>query len=200
MADTASYRRDNPRGRIQAGKLIAQLGLLLSLLFLGILLLGAHFRTETVEWSRQFIEAVGGPGIFIAVLLPDAFPIPLPQDAFLTFGLIGGLGLGRTMAWGGAGSITGACIGFWVGRWLATTRLYEIFTERVGSNGHEVVERYGMVGLGLSAITPIPFGACCWAVGALGMPFRSFLIAVQARWLHIGVHLWLIEVGFQGPT
>lgn len=189
---------DDDRGRIYPGTLTLQLVLLLFALLAGSVTLGIFFRDETLAWSQRFVETVGGPGIALGLLVPDAFPIPLPHDAFLTFGLLGGLGFWTTVAWGGVGSIGGAVIGFYVGRWLATTRLYAVLMERIGARAHEICERYGMLGLGLSAVTPIPFGACCWAVGALGMRFRVFFLVAQIRWLRVAGYLWLIEAGFLG--
>jgi membrane protein YqaA with SNARE-associated domain len=191
---------DAERGRIDPAGLVLRLVLVLCVLAAFVVVLGAFFPAETLDWSRRFVGTWGGPGILIGLLLPDAFPIPLPHDAFLTFGLIGGLGFWTTVAWGGTGSIAGGILGFFVGRWLATTWLYASLKQRLSERPHEIVERYGMIGVGLSAITPIPFGACCWAVGALGMRFSLFLLVVQLRWLRIAGHLWLIEAGLLGTN
>jgi membrane protein YqaA with SNARE-associated domain len=165
-----------------------------------VVTLGVFYREETLLWSLRFVETLGGPGILLGLLIPDAVPIPLPHDAFLTFGLLGGLGFWTTVAWGGVGSIGGGIVGFFIGRWLATTRPYRFLMEGIGARSHDIVERYGIIGLGLSAVTPLPFGACCWAVGALGMRFPVFLLVVQVRWLRVVGHLWLIEAGFLGTS
>jgi membrane protein YqaA with SNARE-associated domain len=191
---------DDSRGRIDPATLALQLGLLLFVLFAGIVVLGAYFREDALFWSRRFVETLGGPGILIGLLVPDALPIPLPHDAFLTFGLIGGLGFWTTVAWGGVGSIGGGVVSFYLGRWLATTRLYAALVERLDLRAHHIVERYGMIGLGLSTVTPIPYGACCLAVGALGMSFRTFFLVIQFRWLRVAGYLWIIEAGFLGVS
>jgi len=202
MNDAADARAsdDDKRGRIDPGNLAMQLALALFVVFVIIVTLALFYREAVLVWSRRFVEVLGGPGIFLALLLADAFPIPLPHPAFLTFGLLGGLGFWTTAAWSSVGSICGAVIGFFVGRWIATTRLYAIIIDRLGAQGHDIVSRYGMLGLGLSTITPIPFGPCCWAVGALGKRFWVFLLVIQMRWLEMIGHLWLIEAGFLGGS
>ncbi len=199
MQDQAgtSASRDE-RGRIYPGRLALQLALMLVALVAGVVALGAFYRDETLFWSHRFVEAFGGPGILVGLLLPDVIPLPLPHDAFLTFGLLGGLGFWTTVAWGGAGSIGGGVMSFFIGRWFATTWLHELIMETVGARPYEIVRRYGMLGVALSTFTPVPFGGCCGAVGALGMRFAPFLLVAQLRWIRVAGYLWLIQAGFLG--
>lgn len=83
--------------------------------------LGAFFRDPLQQLSSAFVELLGGPGIAVGYLIPDAFTVPVPNDAFGWFGLEGGVPFWEVVAWGTAGSVTGGCVGYLIGQRLRTT-------------------------------------------------------------------------------
>ena len=52
---------------------------------------GLVFRKELIALSEWFVEALGGPGIFLGYLVPDTTTLPVPADAFTLFGVLGGM-------------------------------------------------------------------------------------------------------------
>jgi membrane protein YqaA with SNARE-associated domain len=184
-------------GYVRPTRIAAQLAVSLALLGGAGLALGTWLRPQVLAWSEAFVAWAGGPGVALGIALPDAFPIPIPQDAVLLFGMVGGLGFPATVVWGTLGSLIGAVTGFHMGRWLARTGVYDALVARLGARAHAVVARYGAAGLTLSTVVPVlPFGACCWAVGAMGMRLPLFLLVIQLRWLRVGGYLWLVSSGF----
>jgi membrane protein YqaA with SNARE-associated domain len=86
------------------------------IVFTGVVgVLAWFFREPLLEVGHWFVDNFGGPGVAVGYFLPDAFTIPLPNDAFTAFGLWGGMPFWEVVAWGSLGSIAG---GSRTGRWF----------------------------------------------------------------------------------
>lgn len=163
-------------------------------LLVGALALVAYtFRDELLLTSHWFVEHLGGAGVGLGFLLPDALTLPIPQDAFLAFGLMGGLDFWSIAAWGTVGSVVGGSLGFFLGRYLGSTRWYRHRTR--GLQSEALVQRYGVGAVAIGALTPLPYSLTCWAAGALGMPFLPFLAASSLRVIRVLGYLWLLQLG-----
>ncbi len=167
-----------------------------TLVIVGIVL-GAMilFREELTSVSRLFVDTLGGFGISLGFILPDAFTVPLPNDAFTFFGYMGGIPFWECVLWGSAGSLVGGSIGFLIGRQLQKTRWYAKVMATRGREVAQMVERYATVTLLVAAITPIPYSLACWAVGAAGMRYPWFLFLSLSRIFKVALYLWLIAEG-----
>ena len=53
--------------------------------------------------------------------------------------------------------------------------------------------RYGVVALGVAALTPLPYSIICWACGATGMRLSIFLTVSLLRIPRVFAYLWFIE-------
>jgi membrane protein YqaA with SNARE-associated domain len=155
------------------------------------------FREWLLSVSQYFVESFGGPGIGGGFFVCDAFTVPLPADAFSTFGLVGGMDFWAVVAWGSVGSLAGGSTGWAIGHFLigrsARLRAY------LDKKGEEVVEqlhRGGLVFLAAAALTPLPYSVVCWAAGATHMPFAHFFAVSLLRIVRVAGYLWLIERGF----
>lgn len=165
-------------------------------LFLGALFtVGYAWRAELLAVSRWFVEWLGGPGVAVGFMVPDALTLPIPQDAFLAFALVGGLPFWTIVAWGTLGSLVGGSLGFALGRGLQRTRWYRRMVRRRGMDAERLVRRYGGRAVALGAITPIPYSLMCWSAGALGMKFIPFLGISLLRVVRVAGYLWLIQLG-----
>ena len=80
--------------------------------------LGWLFHEPLIELGRWFVARFGGPGIAVGFYFPDAFTMPVPNDAFTAFGLWGGMPFARVVAWGSLGSLAGGSTGWLIGRHL----------------------------------------------------------------------------------
>lgn len=161
-----------------------------------VLIVAAVFHDALFAASRWFVETLGGPGIALGFFIPDALTVPLPNDAFSTFGLLGGMGFWSVVAWGTAGSLMGGTTGYLIGRVLLarSPRLQRVMARRGGSMATRI-QRGGKWLLAAAALTPIPYSIVCWAAGGVRMPFTTFLAISQLRLPRVAVWLWLIERG-----
>ncbi len=157
---------------------------------------GWWWRAPLLSLGEAFVSALGGPGVALGYFLPDAFTIPLPNDAVGLFGLAGGLTFGQVVLWGTLGSLVGGATGYGVGQLLG--RLPAIRHGRGPrlSQMKRLVRDHGAKGLAAAALTPLPYSVTCWACGALGMAFAPFLAVSSLRLVRVAGYLYLVRAGF----
>lgn len=167
------------------------------LIFGAILLALAAFYGEELEAvGKWFVMTFGGPGLALALFIPDAFTVPLPHEAFMTFAHVGKLGGFWTITfWASVGSLSGGCVGFGIGRMLRNTRRFKALMNKHGAKARKLIERYGVAALAAGAVTPLPYSIMCWTCGALEMPFPTFMLVSLLRVPRIMFYLWLITQG-----
>lgn len=168
----------------------------LAALVAGMFLLGALFHEELIVGSRAFVSAFGPWGIALGFLVPDATALPIPPDAFLAAGLIGGLSFTTITIWGSAGSILGGLLAFLAGRTLAGTPWFEKRSGRRVARARAMFERHGLKALAISALTPIPYSLLAWASGGLGLDIGRFLLVSLLRIFRVAGYLWAIQAGY----
>ena len=156
---------------------------------------GYIFREPLLNAAEEYVEALGGLGVMLGFFLPDALTLPLPADAGTILGVLGGLGFWEATAWGSLGSITGGCLGYWIGRGLGHTRPLRRLFERRGKEVHQLMRKYGTQALFIAVVTPLPYSIACWAAGALKMSFRRFFIISLFRAPRVALYLFLIQEG-----
>lgn len=164
-----------------------------ALLYSGVLLAAYLFRAELLDISRAFVGAWGLWGVMAGFYIPDALTLPLPNDAFSTFGLLGGLSYGEVVAAGSAGSILGGTTGYFLGKFAfgRSPRLRHMLEAR----GLERVRTDGAWALALGALTPLPYSVFCWSAGAVQMRLSVFLAVSTLRVFRVAGYLWLIQLG-----
>lgn len=160
--------------------------------------LGWLFHEPLIELGRWFVARFGGPGIAVGFYFPDAFTMPVPNDAFTAFGLWGGMPFGRVVAWGSLGSLAGGSTGWLIGRHLLARshKLQAYIKRRGGDEMTAHLRRGGRWFLAIAAVSPVPYSVTCWAAGATKMPYVEFLIISLLRIPRVAAFLWLIEQGF----
>jgi membrane protein YqaA with SNARE-associated domain len=171
-------------------------GMIVFTLLIGVL--AWFFREPLLEVGHWFVDNFGGPGVAVGYFLPDAFTVPLPNDAFTAFGLWGGMPFWEVVAWGSLGSISGGCTGWAIGRYLIARnhRLQAFMQKRGGDEMVAELRRTGRWFLAVAAVTPIPYSITCWACGVTQMPFWEFVVISLLRIPRVAVFLWLIQAGF----
>ncbi|GEM_PF-654076 len=159
--------------------------------------LAYFFRETLLSLSAWFVDSFGGPGIAVGFFIPDAFTIPLPNDMFSFFGVMGGIGFLEVVFWGSLGSLLGGSTGWMIGRWCISDRpVLRRFIERKGGDEIErQLQRHGAVFLAIAAITPLPYSVVCWAAGASKMPYRRFIAISLLRIPRVSFYLWLLQIG-----
>ncbi len=156
---------------------------------------GAFFRDPLQELSGAFVDLLGGPGIAIGYLIPDAFTVPIPNDAFGWFGIEGGMPFWEVVGWGTSGSIAGGSVGYLIGKRLRTTRWVSRFMTGRGRALERLIRRYGVWVVAVAAMTPLPYSLSAWAAGAVDMRFATFFAVSLTRVLRVAGALYLIQLG-----
>jgi membrane protein YqaA with SNARE-associated domain len=161
-----------------------------------VALVGYYFREPLLRISRSFVDTLGGLGVTLGFFLPDAFTIPLPNDVVSVLGLAGGMSFFEVTCWASAGSLAGGTVGYWIGRYLRTTRFVQRVLSRGGGIAQQILSRYGVTAVAIAAITPLPYSIFCWAAGAGKLPFQTFLaVSAPLRVIRVAGYLYLIQLG-----
>ncbi len=186
VADTGS---DSDLRRLLWGSLGAVLALLV---VLGIL--GYAFQEPVLALSRRFVTAWGAPGVGVGFFLADLTLLPIPHDAFLAFGLLGGLPMAEVAGWAWVGSALGSSLAFALGRVLGATPWFLRLLQRWGGRAQRLHQRYGVKALLISTVTPLRFSLMCWVCGAMGTSWKGYFLALMARGARILLWLLLIDL------
>ncbi|MFT4625902.1 MAG: putative membrane protein YdjX (TVP38/TMEM64 family) [Myxococcota bacterium] len=168
----------------------------LTLLLAGLAVLGLLFPTEMLAGSRAFVDVSGPWGVAAGVCLSDATGFPIPPDAYLAAGRLGGLPFWEVVAAGSAGSLLGGTIAYAGARYLSHTEWFERRQGAGVQRARRLFEAYGAYALALAAVSPLPYSLLAWASGGLGFPLRRFLLVSLLRIPRVAGYLFAIELGF----
>jgi membrane protein YqaA with SNARE-associated domain len=183
-------------GTLRLGDLALKALAVLVVLMVLLATLAYFAHDPLVALAERFVAVLGPPGIAIGFFLPDALTLPIPNDAFSFFGLIGGVPFWTCVLWACMGTLTGGSAGFFLGRKLSNTETFRRLMARRGREVKLLVDRYGVLALLCAAITPIPYSIACWSAGACDIRFTTFLAVSLARIPRVIFYLWLMEQGF----
>ena len=170
------------------------LGLVAAMVILGAV--GWLFREPVERYSEAWVEFAGGWAVLAAYTVLDTVPIPVPHDAFGAVAMMGGMPFWEVVSWASVGSLSGANLAYLLGRKLRHTAWFKRRMATRGEEAHRFVARYGMVGVAVGALTPLPFSVCCQAAGALEMPWHKFMLTVMLRPPRVALYLGLVQIGF----
>ncbi|HFE45021.1 MAG TPA: hypothetical protein ENJ18_05930 [Nannocystis exedens] len=177
-------------------RLLLTIGAGIIALTLVFAVIGYFFREPLLAFASHFVANLGGVGVAIGFFIPDAFTVPLPNDAFSVLGLAGGLGFVEVALWSTLGSVIGGSTGFAIGRGLSHTAWYQRIMKKRGAEVQELLDRYGGIGLGLAALTPLPYSLASWAAGTSKLRYWQFLaISIPLRAIRVTSVLWLFSLG-----
>ena len=156
---------------------------LLIALLAAIGLISVYFEAELAAATHWAHRTLGLPGLSLVIFLADSLTAPIPPDLVLI------VVAKSSMAerWWlivpmlGAVSVAAGNAAWVVGRWLGDTRIPRALFARFRTNNQRLVARYGVWGVALGAMTPIPFSITCWAAGMFHMKHRTFFWATLLR-------------------
>ena len=162
--------------------------------------LGYWFRAPLLATGRWFVDTLGGPGIAVGYFLPDAFALPIPNDAILGLGRAGQMPAVPLLGWAFLGGMVGGLVAWRLGGYAGRTRAVRGFMAGRGAGLRRAMERHGVAVVVIAALTPLPDSLAAWAAGSTGLPLRPFLLASALRIVRIGAALLLIDWGLMSVT
>jgi membrane protein YqaA with SNARE-associated domain len=190
---TEHERSTNPaENPIDPGKLILRSVLLLiALVSVAVVLILLDVPLERI--GREAASRGGLIGIFVFVFLVDTFIVPASLDILLPI----------TMTWSplplltvmSAASVLGGICGYWIGRTLYHLRFVRRTVAGYYAKGARIIERYGVWGVVLAGLTPLPFSTVSWIAGMLRLPFGLFVLGALSRAPRIAAYWFLLRAG-----
>ncbi len=144
--------------------------------------LGGIFLREPLEaFAHWVVMELGLLGVFIGVVLTDAFTLPIPPDTYLFVAVASKDPVVPILTVVCLGSVLAGNIAYRIGPLLARFGWVRDRMERFRPRGEQLFVRYGVWTVAIAALTPIPFSVTCWFAGMYEMPYGRFLLATFAR-------------------
>lgn len=161
--------------------------------------------TTIVDWVTGLMQAIGGPGVFLAILLENVFPpIPseviLPLAGFTAAGPDAPYGPVEAILWATAGSLTGAFLLYGLGAVIGAERLRWIAEKMPLVDARDVdasidwFTRYGTVAVLIGRLVPGVRSLISIPAGIDRMPLAKF-----AAFTALGSVIWntaLVVAGY----
>ncbi len=179
---------------IEPWKLAVRTIVLLGALF-GLAALFVLFELPLEEFAEWAAQRAGLPGVFIFVWFVDTFIVPASLD--LVFPV--------TLRWSpipllsvmSAASVLGGICGYWIGRNLYRLRFVQRTVAGYRRRAEHIIERFGVWGVVLAGLTPIPFSTVSWIAGMVRMPVGLYALAALSRIPRIVGYWALMRAGVQ---
>ncbi len=126
---------------------------------------------------REVIQNYGYAGIFSLTTL-EQFIFPVPADVFITMGTSVGLHYKKIMVIVLIAALIGSYIGYFLGKYLGHPMMVWLFGKTKLDKGEKFIKKYGVWGIIIAGLTPIPFKICTWTAGIFEMPLGKFTLGV----------------------
>ncbi len=126
---------------------------------------------------RELIQNYGYFGIFSLTAL-EQFIFPVPADVFVAIGTSLGLPLGKVLTYVLLAALIGSYIGYFLGKFLGLPVVRWLFGQHRLDKGERFIKKYGVWGVIIAGLTPVPFKIVTWTSGIFEMPLGKFTIGV----------------------
>jgi len=134
-----------------------------------------------IHWLNTFVETLilqyGYAGIFSLTAL-EQFIFPLPVDVFFGFSIENGLNYHKLMLLVLLATVVGSSIGYLLGKYLGHPALTWLVGKTKVQKGEVYIKKWGIWGVILAGLTPIPFKVVTWTAGIFEMPYGRFVLGV----------------------
>lgn len=135
------------------------------------------FIEKMTASAQHLIDLYGYWGLF-GINTLEQFIFPLPSDGFMIAGVAGGLDPNRLFGFVFWATLLGASLGYGLGRLFGHPAAQWLFGETRVEKAEKFVKKWGMFGVILTGLTPIPFKIATWSAGIFEMKFWKFIIGV----------------------
>lgn len=165
-------------------------------------LLGWSLRDQ-IEWAGAgFMNRFGLPGLGLLTVFIDSSPIPLTHEPLMILALGADASTWAVLSifvWMSTGSIAAGGVGWFCGRLVGVGTPIGRWLMHRSPRGLDFVQRWGVTGVAIAALTPIPYGLTTWAAGMAGVPLPGVLLGSLARIPRIAFYLGIIWLGWSSP-
>mmetsp|Transcript_39176 Transcript_39176/g.73032 ORF Transcript_39176/g.73032 Transcript_39176/m.73032 type:complete len:245 (-) Transcript_39176:88-822(-) len=143
------------------------------------------YAKEAVHyWSTRLMKSIGLPGLFMAVLVGDGVPQPLPYVPLIYIAVQAAVPKVEVFAVCATGSYFAAVAGYGAGFVLVKMECYQKALHRLSAAQPwlpDLMQRKGAAGVALAALMPIPLAVATWTAGSFRVNFPQFLVAAAFR-------------------
>ena len=152
--------------------------------------------TDTVvSWGSGFglvgLAVVSATEAALQPVPPDLLVIPMSLDANSEFELLA-IFLVATLF-----SVIGSLGGYGIGLYAGRPTIEKIAKSSLSRKLDELIARYGVAGVFIAAVSPIPYKLLAWMAGAGRMEIRTFIAAgIFGRSIRFGMEVLI--VGYWG--
>ncbi len=130
-----------------------------------------------IDIAKNIILSHGYLGIFSLTAL-EQFIFPVPVDIFVAFGTANGLLFGKVLLVVLIATLLGSIIGYCLGKYLGHPVAVWLFGKKRLEHGERFIQKWGILGVILAGLTPIPFKIITWTAGIFEMPFWRYMLGV----------------------
>ena len=130
-----------------------------------------------MEIVREVIQNYGYLGIFSLTAL-EQFIFPIPADIFVAIGTSMGLPFRNVLMYVLFAALIGSYIGYFLGKYLGHPVMRWLFGKSRLEHGEKFIKKYGVWGVIIAGLTPVPFKLITWTAGIFEMPLGRFTIGV----------------------
>ena len=164
------------------------------LIFAGFYIAVQLIGTENYDRIVSYVdENFGLAGIFLYVFIVDTLILPLSPD--FVFPVVAGMPWYEVVPVIGLASALGGWASYFIGRLLIRVPVIDKWVEKAKDKWGKYINRYGIVFVILSTLTPIPFSTVCMAAGAVKLSSKKVLPCCLFRILRNGIYFFLFKAG-----
>jgi membrane protein YqaA with SNARE-associated domain len=174
--------------------------LLLILLFSAVATAGVFLRSEVITFATWTYGHLGFAGLTALFLVSETVVSPVPPEVFLL--VVAGSELSESWVAPitvlGLVSTAGGNLGWLLGLGLRETGLVHRMLGKHHGRSVELMRRFGIWAVVLSATTPIPWSVTSWTAGALHVSWKRYALGSLARLPRIVLYYLSIHTAFHG--
>ena len=130
-----------------------------------------------IDWSIHIMEQMGMLGLFIFSFTESLFH-PIPVDPILiAMTAMEKWSIYDLFFWAVLGSVLGGMFAHFLGAHFGKNIFIKFFGKKRFIQGKQFMEKWGIWGILITAVTPIPFKVAAWMAGILHMSRWKFICA-----------------------
>src|SRR5690606_18098777 len=117
-----------------------------------------------IDGSHDFILEYGYWGLF-TLNTAEQFIFPFPSDPFMSASIVGGLNAHKVVWIVLLATLLGSSIGYFLGKYLGHPAAQWLFGKTRVDQAEKFVKKWGVLGVIITGLTPIPFKLATWSAG-----------------------------------